>query len=306
MSVPQEFKTLHNFRAVRKNGESKNLVFRSARQEKLSLEETKEFMNLEIRTIVDLRDPVEYNTGVGERNLDSIYKHHVTKIPKFFGNFDQIVVFEPISASQTSTTNADKNDNYKRIFVPVTSRFYFRFFCATQTLSFGTLLLNLTLDCFSFFRFEFIKAAVIRQLNIDSLSWFYKFMLEYSGASFSSALKILANPENLPALLNCFYGKDRTGLVAALVSHVMGEPYQVIRDDYVASEAGLDKSRETDIKELTDDFGFNGNKDFHHATPENIDCAFSFMAEKYGSVDAYLDSIGFDDNWRQRLRTCLR
>ena len=41
MSVPHEFQTLHNFRAVRKNGESKNLVFRSARQEKLSLEETK-------------------------------------------------------------------------------------------------------------------------------------------------------------------------------------------------------------------------------------------------------------------------
>ena len=50
-------------------------------------------------------------------------------------------------------------------------------------------------------------------------------------------------------------GKDRTGLVAALVLHVMGEPFEVIRDDFVASEAGLDRSRETDMKELNDDFG---------------------------------------------------
>lgn len=43
--------------------------------------------------------------------------------------------------------------------------------------------------------------------------------------------------------------------MSALVLYVMGEPYDVIRDDYVASEAGLEKSREADKEELSRDFG---------------------------------------------------
>jgi len=302
MEATQKFTTLHNLRVVRKNAESRDLVFRSARQEKLSSEETQEFMKLDIKTIVDLRGPAEYNKGTGERRLDSIYKQHIAKIPKFSGNFDDAVVFKSFSSSSQSAFNSV---DLKRVFVPVTSRFYFRFFCATRTLPLGSLLLRLALDCVSLFRFEFIKAAVVRQLKINGLSWFYKFTLEFSGASISSALKILAEPKNLPALINCFYGKDRTGLVAALVLHVMGEPFEVIRDDFVASEAGLDRSRETDMKELNDDFGFSGGVDFHHATAENIDTAFAFLRDTYGSVDAYLDSIGFDQSWRGKLRKCL-
>ena len=45
-------------------------------------------MKLDIKTIVDLRGPAEYNKGAGERRLDSIYKQHIAKIPKFSGNFE--------------------------------------------------------------------------------------------------------------------------------------------------------------------------------------------------------------------------
>ena len=56
-------------------------------------------MKLDIKTIVDLRGPAEYNKGAGERRLDSIYKQHIAKIPKFSGNFDDAVVFKSFSSS---------------------------------------------------------------------------------------------------------------------------------------------------------------------------------------------------------------
>ena len=100
-------------------------------------------------------------------------------------------------------------------------------------------------------------------------------------------------------------GKDRTGLVAALVLHVMGESFDTIRADYVASEEGLADSRADDIKELESAFDFSCGDDYHHAQFDNIDTALKFLCDKYGSVDEYLDTIGFDETWRQKLRTSL-
>ena len=81
---------------------------------------------------------------------------------------------------------------------------------------------------------------------------------------------------------------------------------ETIRADYVASEDALASSRDEDRRELETNFGFQGGEDYHHATPANIDVAMTFLCEKYGSVDGYLDAIGFDGEWRRKLRECLR
>ena len=41
MDMAYHFETLHNFRALRKSADSRSLIYRSARQEKISQEETK-------------------------------------------------------------------------------------------------------------------------------------------------------------------------------------------------------------------------------------------------------------------------
>lgn len=51
-----------------------------------------------------------------------------------------------------------------------------------------------------------------------------------------AALKILSEEENLPAMVNCAHGKDRTGLVTALVLSIMGKDKHYIAQDYARSE----------------------------------------------------------------------
>ena len=87
--------------------------------------------------------------------------------------------------------------------------------------------------------------------------------------------------------------------------HIIGEPVEVIRADFLASEAGLEASRDADKAELQAHFGFSGGEDYHHAAPENIDAALTFLCQQYGSLDGYLDTIGFDETWRQKLRDTL-
>ena len=41
MDMAYHYETLHNFRALRKTADSRSLIYRSARQEKISQEETK-------------------------------------------------------------------------------------------------------------------------------------------------------------------------------------------------------------------------------------------------------------------------
>ena len=49
------------------------------------------------------------------------------------------------------------------------------------------------------------------------------------------ALKLLSEPENLPAMINCAHGKDRTGVVSALVQSVLGKSEQEIAAEYALS-----------------------------------------------------------------------
>jgi len=56
---------------------------------------------------------------------------------------------------------------------------------------------------------------------------------------FVLALKLLTDPENIPAMLNCAHGKDRTGIVSALVLACLGKSKEEIVLDYAKSEVHI-------------------------------------------------------------------
>jgi hypothetical protein len=52
----------------------------------------------------------------------------------------------------------------------------------------------------------------------------------------AEVIEHLASPENLPAVFHCTAGKDRTGMVAALVLSLVGVPDDVIVHDYTLTD----------------------------------------------------------------------
>jgi protein-tyrosine phosphatase len=56
------------------------------------------------------------------------------------------------------------------------------------------------------------------------------------------ALRIISNPANLPVVIHCIGGKDRTGMTAALLLTLLGVPWPTVRDDYLRSNARLGSS----------------------------------------------------------------
>jgi hypothetical protein len=53
---------------------------------------------------------------------------------------------------------------------------------------------------------------------------------------FFSVLKLLTNPDHIPAIINCSHGKDRTGIIVALILSLIGKSKEFISWDYALSQ----------------------------------------------------------------------
>ena len=67
----------------------------------------------------------------------------------------------------------------------------------------------------------------------------YREMLDVGADAIAAALRVLADPRSYPAAFHCAAGKDRTGVLAALVLGVVGVPDDTIAVDYGLSRAGM-------------------------------------------------------------------
>jgi hypothetical protein len=67
----------------------------------------------------------------------------------------------------------------------------------------------------------------------DDLAERYLWYLDGGRTALAGAITLLAEPDRLPAVFHCAAGKDRTGVLAALVLDLLGVRREVIVADYV-------------------------------------------------------------------------
>lgn len=63
----------------------------------------------------------------------------------------------------------------------------------------------------------------------------YQTYMAENGKLFRDFFAVLAQEEHLPLMFHCSAGKDRTGILTALLLELMGTPREVITDDYLHS-----------------------------------------------------------------------
>jgi len=105
-------------------------------------------------------------------------------------------------------------------------------------------------------------------------------------------LESLADEEALPILIHCRAGKDRTGLVTALLLKTLGVEPSDIRRDYLASNAGFPKTvlwRVRLLQLLT--FGLlrvDNLRFILYCREDYLDAAFLALENEFGGIDQYL------------------
>lgn len=79
---------------------------------------------------------------------------------------------------------------------------------------------------------EQVEMNVLAGSHNDHLGAHYISYVQLNPASFVTAFRELAQPDALPALVHCAAGKDRTGVLVAMLLSVLGVPDNAIAADY--------------------------------------------------------------------------
>ena len=126
----------------------------------------------------------------------------------------------------------------------------------------------------------------------------YENFVLHNSARFKQLFEVLlAHSE--PLVFHCTYGKDRTGLAAALVLHSLGVDTDTIEQDYLLTNQLLNATPRLGkvLSEEGQRVLLGVQTDFLHASLATIQA-------HYGTVDHYLvQAIGIDTNKRQQLRS---
>ncbi len=123
----------------------------------------------------------------------------------------------------------------------------------------------------------------------------------------SSVVRLAAHASNLPLLVHCTAGKDRTGLAIAIILTALGVRRESVVADYLASNAHLASVRVQVHRRLgrLALFGLDPERvmPLLEARRSYLDAAFREMEETFGGFEAYLhEGLGISSAERGRLQ----
>ena len=129
----------------------------------------------------------------------------------------------------------------------------------------------------------------------------YRYSIENYKENFAKALCAIADAKDGGILIHCYFGKDRTGLLSALLLYIAGvSPEDIIADyqvsyTYIISFIERERARNSETMWETNEANFRSDAN----TMANT---LNFINEKYGSVGAYLTEIGVSAETQQKIR----
>jgi protein-tyrosine phosphatase len=152
------------------------------------------------------------------------------------------------------------------------------------------------------------KADEKRFTEFPGMGQFYVYLIRKSrfGQQLVEALKIIASTENHPLIFHCAVGKDRTGLLAAMLLSALGVADEDIIEDYALSGPAM----QTVIKRLSSQPETAGMVTrvpafFWEAAPEAMALLLDALKKEYGSTEGYLKENGADSTLVKRLEKAL-
>jgi protein-tyrosine phosphatase len=139
----------------------------------------------------------------------------------------------------------------------------------------------------------------------DHYAYSYVEFLERNGERFAKALAAVADADG-PVVIHCMGGKDRTGLVAALLLRIARVSLEEIGRDYALSGPNLSVTLDAWLESAPDELE-RGRRMKLSTTPATAMArVIATIEERHGSVEGYLRDGGLRDDQVQRLRERLR
>jgi protein tyrosine/serine phosphatase len=150
-----------------------------------------------------------------------------------------------------------------------------------------------------------IKKPFLDEINGGGLPMLNELLLQYGAPGIHYVLDLCKDRNRHPVAFYCTAGKDRTGMIAALMLSAVGVEEEDIVEDYslsanVYAEMGDHKAMVGALSQRSLDA-----KTFLGAPPQVMRDTLKTINEKWGSVNGYLDWIGFGEDDRKQLKSAL-
>eukprot|EP00594_Rhizosolenia_setigera_P014841 CAMPEP_0178961570 /NCGR_PEP_ID=MMETSP0789-20121207/13790_1 /TAXON_ID=3005 /ORGANISM="Rhizosolenia setigera, Strain CCMP 1694" /LENGTH=455 /DNA_ID=CAMNT_0020645439 /DNA_START=62 /DNA_END=1429 /DNA_ORIENTATION=+ len=304
----------------------KNKLYRMGKVSNASHPEDTDFLS-DIKTFIDLRSPTELkedetlNTELvfdGVTNL--LWRERSGKVKDLGKEGWQARKYRPTPTTATSETislpdddddtnthTSSKNHRRERHFVSLMNEFKYvkgtlsklrkRDIARAVLKSPGAIVSRRV-------RFQ-VKDVFLSEINDGGLPMLNELLLRFGAPGIKYVLELFATEERHPIAFYCTAGKDRTGMLAAIVLSIMGVPEENIVEDYslsanVYAEMGDNKAMVGALSQRNLD-----PKTFLGAPPQVMRDTLKNIKEQYGSVEGYLDWIGFGEEKREKLKKVL-
>jgi protein-tyrosine phosphatase len=134
----------------------------------------------------------------------------------------------------------------------------------------------------------------------------YVELLELGAPAFAAAFGAIAGPGGTPALVHCAIGKDRTGVLTALLLDAAGvEPDEIVADYARTSERMAPIIERWMVNNQSSGMSEQVAAFTATAAPETMDHVLTVMHERWGGAAAYLVANGQPaaavHGWRQQF-----
>lgn len=143
--------------------------------------------------------------------------------------------------------------------------------------------------------------------SVTSLSTIYILMLEQCQNQIKVILENIAQQlENGGVIVHCWAGKDRTGIIAALLLSIARIPTKIIADDYALSQLLMaERIQEWRTDALSKGRDMQRFEEDVSSRPETMLSTLAYLDSQFGGVETYLQSIDLATDTINHLRTHL-
>lgn len=133
-----------------------------------------------------------------------------------------------------------------------------------------------------------------------NLAQTYEMIIENYKENIAKILNVIADAKEGVILYNCFFGKDRTGILTMLLLSIAGVSREDIVADYQQTYTYVKSYIQTHRDLLWD-----SRSEKHYSLPETMENVIDSIEQKYGSVIDYILSTGVSDETIEKIRKKL-
>jgi protein-tyrosine phosphatase len=143
------------------------------------------------------------------------------------------------------------------------------------------------------------------ETQVASMFEMYRLMLDAFGSQFAAVMKAIAQAKPGTVAFYCHAGKDRTGLVTALLLALVDVPAATIAADYAISDQNLGPLY-ADLRAVAEDAEELERLVWMlQSLPESMMATLAYLDRQYGGAEGYLLTHGVTSAEIERIRQRL-